>query len=162
MALTFLSKPRDSTASITLTEKRLSLNATSGSMWQQHEIYWCVLWLAWSCAWCSCPTKQSLVSRCRGEDRWSLSWTNIHHWRCSLSLNPLTPDWALRALIDFTLSNARRFYSSMGKPLDGKGLINYSSMHTPQFLHLFSRWNRVFPGSWSWWWWCQWLCKYFC
>ena len=24
--------------------------------------------------------------------------------------------------MDFTLSNARRFYSSMGKPLDGKGL----------------------------------------
>ena len=28
----------------------------------------------------------------------------------------------LRALIDFTLSNARRFYSSMGNPLDEKGL----------------------------------------
>ena len=28
----------------------------------------------------------------------------------------------LRALIDFTLSNARRFYSSMGNLLDGKGL----------------------------------------
>ena len=26
-------------------------------------------------------------------------------------------------LIDFTLSNARRFYSSMGNPLDMKGLI---------------------------------------
>ena len=26
------------------------------------------------------------------------------------------------ALIDFTLSNARRFYSSMGNPLGGKGL----------------------------------------
>ena len=38
-------------------------------------------------------------------------------------LNPLTAEWALRALIDFTLSNARRFYSSMGNPLDGKGLI---------------------------------------
>ena len=24
--------------------------------------------------------------------------------------------------MDFTLSNARRFYSSMGNPLDGKGL----------------------------------------
>ena len=36
--------------------------------------------------------------------------------------NPLTAEWALRALIDFTLSNARRFYSSMGNPLDGKGL----------------------------------------
>ena len=27
-----------------------------------------------------------------------------------------------RALIDFTLSNTRRFYSSMGNPLAGKGL----------------------------------------
>ena len=35
--------------------------------------------------------------------------------------NPLTAEWALRALIDFTLSNARRFYSSKGNPLDGKG-----------------------------------------
>ena len=34
----------------------------------------------------------------------------------------LTAEWALRALIDFTLSNARRFYSSMGNPLDRKGL----------------------------------------
>ena len=37
--------------------------------------------------------------------------------------NPLTAERALRALIDFTPSNARRFYSSMGNPLDGKGLI---------------------------------------
>ena len=36
--------------------------------------------------------------------------------------NALTVEWALRALIDFTLSNARRFYSSMGNPLAGKGL----------------------------------------
>ena len=36
--------------------------------------------------------------------------------------NPLTAEWALRALIDFTLSNARRFYSSVGNSLDGKGL----------------------------------------
>ena len=28
--------------------------------------------------------------------------------------NPLTAEWAFRALIDFTLSNARRLYSSMG------------------------------------------------
>ena len=32
-------------------------------------------------------------------------------------VNPSTAEWALRALIDFTLSNARRFYSSMGEPL---------------------------------------------
>ena len=38
------------------------------------------------------------------------------------TFNPLTAERALRALLDFTLSNARRFYSSMGNPLDGKGL----------------------------------------
>ena len=37
-------------------------------------------------------------------------------------LNPFPAEWVLRALIDFTLSNARRFYSSMGNPLDGRGL----------------------------------------
>ena len=39
-----------------------------------------------------------------------------------LPINPLTAEWALRTLIDFTLSNARRFYKSMGNLLDGKGL----------------------------------------
>ena len=38
-------------------------------------------------------------------------------------LNPLTAEWALRALPDFTLSNARRFYSSMGNSLAGRGII---------------------------------------
>ena len=42
--------------------------------------------------------------------------------------NPLTAEWALRALIDFTLFNARRFSSSMGNPLDGKGLSSVSSI----------------------------------
>ena len=41
-------------------------------------------------------------------------------------------------LIDFTLSNARRFYSSVGNPLDGKGLIirrkSIKLMHRPQTL----------------------------
>ena len=39
-----------------------------------------------------------------------------------------TAEWALRALIDFThdQSIARRFYSSMGKPLDGKGVTNHT------------------------------------
>ena len=37
-------------------------------------------------------------------------------------INPFPSEWVLRALIDFTLSNARRFYSSMGNLLDGKGL----------------------------------------
>ena len=34
--------------------------------------------------------------------------------------SPLTAEWALRALIYFTLSNARRFYSSMGEPLSSE------------------------------------------
>ena len=38
------------------------------------------------------------------------------------TFNALTALGALRALIDFTLSNARRFYSSMGNPLPVKGL----------------------------------------
>ena len=38
-------------------------------------------------------------------------------------INPFPSKWVLRALIDFTLSNARRFYSSMGNLLDRKGLI---------------------------------------
>ena len=45
----------------------------------------------------------------------------------SLLLNPLTAECALRALVDSTLSNARRFYSSMGNPLDGKGLSSAQS-----------------------------------
>ena len=45
-------------------------------------------------------------------------------------LNPLTAEWALRALIDFTLSNARRFYSSTGDPLDGKGFRRWSIIET--------------------------------
>ena len=36
--------------------------------------------------------------------------------------NPFPFERVLRALVDFTLSNARRFYSSMGNLLDGKGL----------------------------------------
>ena len=48
--------------------------------------------------------------------------------------NPLTAEWALRALVDFTLSNARRFYSSMGNPLDGKGL-----RHTHQGKNIIFR-----------------------
>ena len=46
----------------------------------------------------------------------------------TLLINPLTAEWALRALIDFTLSNAKRFYSSMGNPLDGKGLTTSKTM----------------------------------
>ena len=37
--------------------------------------------------------------------------------------NPSVSVSAFMTLIDFTLSNARRFYSSMGKPSDTEGLI---------------------------------------
>ena len=40
----------------------------------------------------------------------------------NVPINALTAVGALRALIDFTLSNARRFYSSIGNPLAAKGL----------------------------------------
>ena len=64
-------------------------------------------------------------------------------------LNPLTAEWALRALIDFTLSNARRFYASMGNPLDGKGLRHNGAFYTLFFLNLllinlFAWWSRTF------------------
>ena len=49
------------------------------------------------------------------------------------------------ALIDFALSNARRFYSSMGNPLGLKGLILIEckeeatiAKQTPLRKHLFS------------------------
>ena len=42
------------------------------------------------------------------------------HLKSTAYVNPLTAELALRALIDFTLSNARRFYSSRGNPLAGK------------------------------------------
>ena len=44
--------------------------------------------------------------------------SNIH-----VSFNHLTAVGVLRALTAFTLSNARRFYSSMENPLTVKGLI---------------------------------------
>ena len=42
--------------------------------------------------------------------------------------NALTAVGALMTLIDFTLSNARRFYSSMGNLLDGTGLTTSKTM----------------------------------
>ena len=65
---------------------------------------------------------------------WSISGRYFCSFYCSytmerktfsellLSLTILTAVGALRALIDFTLSNARRFYSSMANPLAVKGL----------------------------------------
>ena len=45
-----------------------------------------------------------------------------------LRLNPFPFERVLGALIDFTLSNARRFYSSMGNLSDGKGLTTSKTM----------------------------------
>ena len=52
-------------------------------------------------------------------------WASLSNQLFSLwkPFNPLTAELSLRALIDFTLSNARRFYSSIGNPLAGKGLM---------------------------------------
>ena len=47
----------------------------------------------------------------------------VNNFKNYVPINPFLAEWVLRALIDFTLSNARRFYSSMGNPLDGKGLM---------------------------------------
>ena len=52
---------------------------------------------------------------------------------------------ALRALIDFTLSHARRFYSSMGNPLDEKGSasIFYFIQKTFQMINLIKRETNI-------------------
>ena len=48
----------------------------------------------------------------------------LENWkeRSRKLVNALTDVGVRRALIDFTLSNARRFYSSMGNPSARKGL----------------------------------------
>ena len=52
----------------------------------------------------------------------STLYSQVNNVKNYVPINPLTAEWALRALIDFTQSNARRFYSSMGNILDRKGL----------------------------------------
>ena len=49
-------------------------------------------------------------------------------------LNPFTPK---SDLIDFTLSNARRFYSSKGDLLGVKGLIQYSQFNTSNHIKVY-------------------------
>ena len=58
-------------------------------------------------------------------------WMNMKEKWGILVLNSLTTKWALGALMDFTLSNARWFYSSMGNPLARKGLINSVKSYAP-------------------------------
>ena len=64
----------------------------------------------------------------------SLSWLDF------LQHSPLTAEWALRALIDFTLSKARRFYPSMGNPSAGKGLTG--SFLKPGILCVSVKWKN--------------------
>ena len=55
-------------------------------------------------------------------------WMSAYRW-----LNPFTPK---SDFIDFTLSNARRFYSSKGDPLAVKGLKTMSLNPFPSETHL--------------------------
>jgi len=59
------------------------------------------------------------------------------------SLNLLTAEWALRALIDFTLSNARRFYSSIERfsiafTANGKRQAEISSLPKTRVIYSVS------------------------
>ena len=51
---------------------------------------------------------------------------------CIIMINALTAVGELMTLIDFTLSNARRFYSSMGNPLAVIGLKLRPSKRIPE------------------------------
>ena len=62
------------------------------------------------------------------------------------NLNALTTVGALMTLIDFTLSNARRFYSSMGNPLAAKGLIQLTILATIQCNAHTSQLSNVLFG----------------
>ena len=61
--------------------------------------------------------------------RWLFLERPVNNVKNYVPINPLTAEWALRALVDFTQSNARRLYSSMGNLLDGKGLIPWYLEH---------------------------------
>ena len=65
-----------------------------------------------------------------------------HNKSFIMLLNPFPSKLVLRALTDFTLSNARRFYSSMGNLLDRKGL-------KPRFLYAGYYCNlKLTKGDW--------------
>ena len=55
-----------------------------------------------------------------------LNFDSLHAW--DLTLNPSVSVSALMTLIDFTLSNTRRFYSSMENPSDTEGLTTPKTM----------------------------------
>ena len=56
------------------------------------------------------------------------NWSSNMDKQPSICLNPSVSVSALMILIDFTLSNARRFYSSMGNPSDTEGLMSKQSI----------------------------------
>ena len=56
------------------------------------------------------------------------NYVPINNVKNYVPINLFPFERVLRALIDFTLSNARRFYSSMGNFLDGKGLTTSENM----------------------------------
>ena len=60
------------------------------------------------------------------------------------SINPLTAAGVLRELIDFTLSNARRFYLSMGNPLAVKEVLTSSTQLQITSFHVVG--VRTGPG----------------
>ena len=72
-------------------------------------------------------------------------WKQTIAWPfCELPFNPFPFEWVLRALIDFTLSNARRFYSSMGNLSDGKGLRKGLQICSCLFSHYIKKSRECF------------------
>ena len=65
------------------------------------------------------------------------NYVPINNVKNYVPINPFPFEWVLRALIDFTLSNARRFYSSMGNLLDRKGLISSSFYNNSWKVSMF-------------------------
>ena len=76
----------------------------------------------WHSLLCSKNAKEMYVSA------YSACGTIFSLIQLDMHVNPFPFEWVLRALNDFTLSNARRFYSSMGNILDGKGLTTSKTM----------------------------------
>ena len=67
-------------------------------------------------------------------------------------ISALTAIGALMTVIDFTLSNARRFYLSMGNPLAVKGLLTTSKTMSPLInaLTAVGALNPMFDMPWQW------------
>ena len=97
------------------------------TLWNEISIYWILLPLACHTLW----NLRKIRCKAAGES-WvdpilkQLNFYVLQRWLSQIPcINPFPFEWVLRALIDFTLSNARRFYSSMGNLSDGKGLKRF-------------------------------------